>query len=180
MVYFIRPLSCCQMCLGWISSQKWLKSNHLHPALQLIEESSHPELAARKVILTQHLIFIKVLVLVRDPLLRELKLWMRRRSKMWACGIKLSPNSLQSFSYATFEKCLKGPKTTEVHMSLCYQLHCFLTLPSGFWDTLQSRFQPLFERQRVGLGRTCWNIPGYVIFIISLGRIGSTVLGFFK
>lgn len=85
------------MCLGWISSQKWLKSNHLHPALQLIEESSHPELAARKVILTQHLIFIKVLVHVRDPLLRELKLWMRRRSKMWACGIQMSPNSLKSF-----------------------------------------------------------------------------------
>lgn len=85
------------MCLGWISSQKWLKSNHLHPALQLIEESSHPELAARKVILTQHLIFIKVLVHVRDPLLRELKLWMRRRSKMWACGIQMSPNSLKFF-----------------------------------------------------------------------------------
>lgn len=82
-------------------------------------------------------------MLARDPLLRELKLWMRRRSNMWACGIQISPNSLQNFSCATFEKCLKGPE--EVHMSLCCQLHCFLALPSGFWETLQSRFHPLFR-----------------------------------
>ena len=50
---------------------------------------------------------------------------------MWACGMQMSPNSLQSFSYPTSKKYLKGLKTTEVHMSICYQLHSFLALPSG-------------------------------------------------
>lgn len=50
---------------------------------------------------------------------------------MWACGMQMSPNGLQSFSYPTFENYLKGAKTTVVHMSMHYLLHSFLALPSG-------------------------------------------------
>lgn len=86
---------------------------------------------------------------------------------MWACGIHISPKSQQSFPWATFEKCLKGPK--EVQTLLC-SLAVFSDTAIWLLRHSAKLFSTSSYRQGVGIGTTCGNMPWYVIFIISLGK----------
>lgn len=97
---------------------------------------------------------------------KNLKLWsfLEENAGVWRANLSFS---LHGFSYSTFEKYLKGQKTTEVHMSICYRSHSFLSLPSGFWDVLQGNFQIA-----VAFGCASTNLPRYMIlFVVCLDQI---------